>query len=81
MLRLAGQTGTKAFAISLGLIVFIVLGFIRENIGQARTESAKRMGVKTMRTKMKQKAILAGWSLCNSIWTMGANLIASALLA
>ena len=34
-----------------------------------------------MRTKMKQNAILASWSLCNSIWTMGANLIANALFA
>ncbi len=63
--------------VSLGLIVFVLLGFIRESIGNASVESTNKMEVNTMGTKMKRLI----WSVCNSLWTMGANLIAGALLA
>lgn len=67
MFRLARQAGTNSFAISLGLIVFIVLGFIRENIGQASTERTEKMEVETMKTKKRQNVKLGIWSLCNSV--------------
>lgn len=75
-IRLAGQQIT-AQAVGLGLIVFVLIGLIRESIGNASAESTVKMEGKTMRTKMK---LLIG-SVCNSIWTMGANLTAGALLA
>ncbi len=61
--------------IVLGSIVYILLGLIRDAISNA----ANLEGL-PMKTKMKKAFVAIISSIANSIWTVGANLLAGALL-
>lgn len=73
------EQGSQGFLfIVLGLIVFILIGLIHDFITQVC--SINREGL-PMKTKMKKAFVAITKSILNSVWTVGANLLAGALLA
>lgn len=75
--RSAELGSTGCLALVLGLIAFIVIGLIRDFLTEVWTEHKEEL---PMNTKMKTKFAATVKSVLNSVWTMGANLLASALL-
>lgn len=65
-------------AIVLVLIVYMLTGLIRDYITEANLHNKEAM---LMKTKMKKEFVTTIKSVLNSIWTVGANLLAGALLA
>ena len=64
-------------AIVLGLIVYTLTGLIRDCITEAKLDTKEAL---PMKTKMKKVIIATIKSILNSAWTVGANLLAGALL-
>ena len=65
-------------AIVLGLIVYTLTGLIRDCITEAKLDNKEAL---PMKTKMKKAFVTIVSSVLNSVWTVGANLLAGALLA
>lgn len=63
--------------IVLGLIAYILIGMIRDNLTEV--DENYREGL-PMKTKMKKIFVATVKSILNSVWTVGANLLAGALL-
>ena len=63
--------------IVLGLIVYILIGILSDYI--TRVDGNYKEGM-PMKTKMKKVFVVAIKSILNSVWTMGTNLLAGALL-
>lgn len=60
----------------LGLIVYILIGILCDFLKEVSTDNKEEMLMKT-RTK---KVVATVKSILNSVWTVGANLLAGALL-
>ena len=63
--------------IVLGLIAYILIGILRDNLTEV--EENYKEGL-PMKTKMKKVFVATVKSILNSVWTVGANLLAGALL-
>lgn len=63
--------------IVLGLIAYILIGMIRDNLTEV--DGNYKEGL-PMKTKMKKVFVATVKSILNSVWTVGANLLAGALL-
>ena len=63
--------------IVLVFIVFILTGFMRDFLTEV---NSKNKGELLMKTKMKKVFVAIAKSILNSLWTVGANLLAGALL-
>ena len=63
--------------IVLVLIVYMLTGLIRDCITIAKLDNRE---VRPMKTKMKRVFVTFVSSVLNSVWTVGANLLAGALL-
>ena len=63
--------------IVLVLIVYMLTGLIRDYITMAKLDNREAL---PMKTKMKQVFVTFVSSVLNSVWTVGANLLAGALL-
>lgn len=63
--------------IVLVLIVYILIGLMRDCMTDACIDSKEEL---PMKTKMKKVIIATVESVLNSVWTVGANLLAGALL-
>ena len=63
--------------IVLGLIAYILIGMIRGNLTEVDENYKEGL---PMKTKMKKVFVATVKSILNSVWTMGANLLAGALL-
>lgn len=63
--------------IVLGLIAYILIGMIRDNLTEVDENYKEGL---PMKTKMKKVFVATVKSILNSVWTMGANLLAGALL-
>ena len=64
-------------AIVLGLIVYTLTGLIRDCLTEAKLNNEEAL---PMKTKMKKVFVTIVSSVLNSVWTVGANLLAGALL-
>ena len=64
-------------AIVLGLIVYTLTGLIRDCITEAKLDNKEAL---PMKTKMKKAFVTIVSSVLNSVWTVGANLLAGVLL-
>lgn len=63
--------------IVLGLIAYILIGMIRDNLTEVDENYKEGL---PMKTKMKKVFVATVKSILNSVWTVGANLLAGALL-
>lgn len=63
--------------IVLGLIVYILIGMIRDNLTEVDEKHKEGL---PMKTKMKRVFVATVKSILNSVWTVGTNLLAGALL-
>ena len=63
--------------IVLVLIVYILIGIMRDFMTEVCIDSKEEL---LMKTKMKKVIIATVKSVLNSVWTVGANLLAGALL-
>ena len=63
--------------IVLGLIAYILIGMIRDNLTEVDEKYKEGL---PMKTKMKKVFVATVKSILNSVWTVGANLLAGALL-
>lgn len=63
--------------IVLVLIVYILIGIMRDFMTEACIDSKEEL---LMKTKAKKVIIATLKSVLNSVWTVGANLLAGALL-
>lgn len=75
--RPAEQGSQSNFVIVLGLIVYILTGLVHDII--EKVCSSNKDGL-SMKTKMKKAFVAITSSILNSVWTVGANLLAAALL-
>ena len=76
--RPAEQGKQSCPVIVLGLIVYILIGLIHDF--SANIFSCIKEGL-PMKTKAKKVLVAVSKSILNSVWTVGANLLAGALLA
>lgn len=77
--RLAEQgKQSNALVLVLGLIVYILIGLL--NNATSEFVSILKGGL-PMKTKVQKVFIVCSKSMLISVWTMGANLLAGALLA
>ena len=67
----------KCSVIILVFIVFILTGLIRDFLIEVNLKNKEEL---LMKTKMKKVIIATIKSILNSAWTVGANLLAGALL-
>jgi len=63
--------------IVLGLIAYILVGILRDYLTEVNENYKEGL---PMKTKMKKVFVATVESILNSVWTMGANLLAGALL-
>lgn len=63
--------------IVLGLIAYILIGILRDYLTEVDENYKEGL---PMKTKMKKVFVATVKSILNSVWTMGANLLAGALL-
>ena len=63
--------------IVLGLIAYILIGITRDYLTEVDENYKEGL---PMKTKMKKVFVATVRSILNSVWTMGANLLAGALL-
>ena len=63
--------------IVLGLIAYILIGMICDNLTEVDENYKEGL---PMKTKMKKVFVATVKSILNSVWTVGANLLAGALL-
>ena len=63
--------------IVLVFIVFILIGFVRDFLTEVNSKNKEEL---LMKTKMKKVFVATVRSIFNSLWTVGANLLAGALL-
>ena len=63
--------------IVLGLIAYILIGILRDYLTEVDENCKEGL---PMKTKMKKVFVATVKSILNSVWTMGANLLAGALL-
>ncbi len=63
--------------IVLGLIAYILIGILRDYLSEVDENYKEGL---PMKTKMKKVFVATVKSILNSVWTMGANLLAGALL-
>ena len=63
--------------IVLGSIVYVLLGLVRDAISNCSTMNLEEL---PMKTKMKKAFAAIISSIANSVWTVGANLLAGVLL-
>lgn len=63
--------------IVLGLIAYILIGILRDYLTEVDENYKEGL---PMKTKMKKVFVATVRSILNSVWTMGANLLAGALL-
>lgn len=63
--------------IVLGLIAYILIGMIRDNLTEVDENYKEGL---PMKTKMKKVFVATVKSILNSVWTVGANLLAGTLL-
>lgn len=75
----SAEQGLQSYnAIVLGLIVlYILLGLLNDFIKNKIQITRRNLSMKTKITKIIATFTM---SICNSIWTMGANFLANALL-
>ena len=75
----SAEQGLQSYnAIVLGLIVlYILLGILNDLIKSKIQITRRKLSMKTKITNIIATFIM---SICNSIWTMGANFLADALL-
>lgn len=64
-------------AIVLVLIVYILIGLLRDCMTEASLKHKEEL---PMKSKMKKVFVAITKSVLNSVWTVGANLLAGALL-
>jgi len=67
----------KCSVIVLVFIVFILIGFVRDLLTEANSKNKEEL---LMKTKMKKVFVATVRSIFNSLWTVGVNLLAGALL-
>ena len=63
--------------IVLGLIAYILIGILRDYLTEVDENNKEGL---PMKTKMKKVFVATVKSILNSVWTMGTNLLAGALL-
>lgn len=63
--------------IVLGLIAYILIGMIRDNLTEVDENYKEGL---PMKTKMKKVFVATVKSILNSVWTVDANLLAGTLL-
>lgn len=63
--------------IVLGLIAYILIGMIRDNLTEVDENYKEGL---PMKTKTKKVFVATVKSILNSVWTVGANLLAGVLL-
>ncbi len=63
--------------IVLGLIAYILIGILRDYLTEVDENYKEGL---PMKTKMKKVFVATVKSILNSVWTMGANILAGALL-
>lgn len=63
--------------IVLGLIAYILIGILRDYLTEVDENYKEGL---PMKTKMKKVFVATVKSILNSVWTVGANLLAGALL-
>lgn len=76
--RPAEQGKQRYLAIVLGLIIYILIGLAHDLFSEF---FACRKEVLPMKTKAIRALVAVLNSILNSVWTVGANLLAGALLA
>lgn len=76
--RPAEQGALSCLAIVLGLIVYILIGVTHDCFFRSHTSTEEGF---SMKTKAKKVLVAALKSVLTSVWTVGANLLAGALLA
>ena len=76
--RPAEQGSLSCLAIVLGLIVYILIGATHDYLFGSCTSTEEGL---SMKTKAKKVLVAALISVLMSVWTVGANLLAGALLA
>lgn len=70
--------GSQGFpTLILVLIVYILIGLICDFIKEISSNTKEEL---PMKTKMKKVFVATVKSILNSVWTVGANLLAGALL-
>lgn len=70
--------GSQGFpTLVLVLIVYILIGLICDFIKEVSSNNKEEL---PMKTKMKKVFVATVKSILNSVWTVGANLLAGALL-
>ena len=70
--------GSQGFpTLVLVLIVYILIGLICDFIKEINSNNKEEL---SMKTKMKKVIVTTVKSILNSVWTVGANLLAGALL-